>query len=98
MTDGKNPIFIWINEERYEKLSQIGLTDQCEERLAGMKVLTVYATDEETDKLVKDFGAKHDTSTTGSIELLPPKIKNKLFDKVVEKKSLEVVSDALKEV
>ena len=98
MTDGKNPIYIWVNEERYEKLKELGLDKHTEERLAGMKVLTVYANDEEANRLVKEFGAKHDTSTTGSIELLPPYLKDKIFDKVVDKKSLEVVSDVLKEV
>ncbi len=98
MTDGKNPIYIWVNEERNEQLKELGLDKYTEERLAGMKVLTVYANDEEANRLVKEFGAKHDTSTTGSIELVPPHVKDKIYEKVVEKKNLEVVSDALQEV
>jgi hypothetical protein len=66
--------------------------------LAGLKVLVVYADDEQAATMVNEFGAKHDTSTTGSIELLPAKVKNKIFDKVVEKQSLDVVSDVLKEL
>lgn len=97
MTDKKNPIYIWVNEERYEQLKNLGLDKHTEERLAGMKVLTVHATDEEAQRFVKEFGAKHDTSTTGSIELLPPHIKDKIYNKVVEKQSLDVVSDVLKE-
>jgi len=98
MSAAKNPIYVWVNEERYEQLQKAGLAHHTEERLAGLKVLVVYATDEEAKVLVDKFGAKHDTSTTGSIELLPAKVKNKLFDKVVEKQSLEVVTDALKDL
>ena len=98
MAEGKNPIYVWVNEERYEQLEKAGLSQHTEERLAGMKVLVAYATDEQAKILVNEFGAKHDTSTTGSIELLPKKIKDKIFEKVVEKQSLEVVGDVLKEV
>lgn len=94
----KNPIYVWVNEERYEQLEQAGLAHHTEERLAGLKVLVVYADDDQAATMVKDFGAKHDTSTTGSIELLPAKVKNKIFEKVVEKQSLDVVSDVLKEL
>jgi|SRR6056297_2772541 hypothetical protein len=94
----KNPIYVWVNEERYEQLEQAGLAHHTEERLAGLKVLVVYADDEQAATMVNEFGAKHDTSTTGSIELLPAKVKNKIFDKVVEKQSLDVVSDVLKEL
>jgi hypothetical protein len=94
----KNPIFIWINEERYEELEKLGLAHHCTERLAGLKVLTVNCTNDQAATLVKDFGAKHDTSTTGSVELLPKKVKNAIFNKIVEKKSLDVMDDVLKEV
>jgi len=94
----KNPIYVWVNEERYEQLEQAGLAHHTEERLAGLKVLVVYADDDQAATMVKDFGAKHDTSTTGSIELLPAKVKNKIFEKVVEKQNLDVVSDVLKEL
>lgn len=95
---GKNPIFVWINEERYAKLQEAGLADKCEERLAGLKVLTVYADDDQAKTLVEKFGAKHDTSTTGSIELLPKDVKDALFDKVVAKRSLDVVGDVLQDL
>ena len=98
MSAAKNPIYVWVNEERYEQLEKAGLAHHTEERLAGLKVLVVYATDDEAKVLVDKYGAKHDTSTTGSIELLPKEVKNKLFEKVVEKKSLEVVTDALKDL
>jgi len=98
MAEAKNPIYVWVNEERYEQLEKAGLSHHTEERLAGMKVLVVYATDEQAKILVNEFGAKHDTSTTGSIELLPPQVKNKIFEKVAEKKSLDVMDDVLKEV
>jgi len=98
MAAGKNPIYIWINETRYAELEKAGLDGYTEERLAGLKVLVVYADDEQAKRFVNEFGAKHDTSTTGSIELLPANIKNKIYEKVVEKNSLDVISDVLKEV
>ncbi len=98
MADGKNPIYVWVNEERYQQLQEAGLAHHTEERLAGLKVLIAYANDEQAKILVNEFGAKHDTSTTGSIELLPPKVKDKIFEKVVEKRSLDVMDDVLKEV
>ncbi|MFP4169245.1 MAG: DUF6955 family protein [Desulfonatronovibrionaceae bacterium] len=94
----KNPIYVWVNEERYKQLEDAGLADQTEERLAGLKVLVVNADDEQAATMVREFGAKHDTSTTGSIELLPAKVKDKIFEKVVEKQSLDVVGDVLKEL
>jgi hypothetical protein len=98
MADGKNPIYVWVNEERYEQLEKAGLAHHTEERLAGLKVLIVNADDEQAKRFVNEFGAKHDTSTTGSIELLPAHVKNKIFEKVVEKQSLDVVGDALQEL
>ncbi len=95
---GKNPIYLWINEERYEELEKAGLAKYTEERLAGLKVLIVYADDAQAERCVKEFGAKHDTSTTGSIELLPRRVKNKLFEKIIEKQSIDVVGEALDEV
>lgn len=98
MTDGKYPIYIWVNEERYAELEKAGLSHHCEERLAGMKVITVYANDEQAKTLVNNFGGKLDTSTTGSIELLPARVKNKIFEKIAEKQSLDIMDDVLKEV
>ncbi len=92
---GKNPIYLWVNEERYEQLEKAGLAHHTEERLAGLKVLIVYADDDQAKTFVQKFGAKHDTSTTGSIELLPKDVKHRLFEKVVEKQSIDVVGDVL---
>jgi len=49
------------------------------------------------DKVLKVFPtAKYDSATTKSIELLPRKVKDKLFDLVVEKQKIEVIGDFLK--
>ncbi|MFH1090894.1 MAG: hypothetical protein V1742_04920 [Pseudomonadota bacterium] len=97
MAEQKYPINIWINETRYDKLKDAGLADMCEEMLAGLKVLRVYANDAQRDKVLKAFPtAKFDSATTKSIELLPRKVKDKIFDKIVEKKSVEIMEDFLK--
>lgn len=97
MAEGKYPINIWVNEERYEKLQNAGLADMCEEKLAGMKVIMVYADDEQKDKILQVFPtAKFDTATTKSIELLPRDIKDKIFDKVIEKKNIDILGEFLK--
>ena len=98
MVEGKYPINIWVNEERYEKLQSAGLADMCEEKLVGMKVIMVYADDEQKDKILQVFPtAKFDTATTKSIELLPRDIKDKIFDKVIEKKNIDILGEFLKE-
>lgn len=98
MTEGKYPINIWVNEERFEKLQNAGLADMCEEKLAGMKVIMVYADDAQKDKILKVFPtAKFDTATTKSIELLPREIKDKIFDKVVEQKNIDILGEFLSE-
>ena len=90
------PINIWINEERYEKLKNAGLADMCEEMLAGMKVIRVYANDAQKDKILATFPtAKFDTATTKSIELLPKEVKDKIFDKIVEERSVDVLDEFL---
>ncbi len=92
----KYPINIWVNEERYEKLQQADLADMCEEMLAGMKVIRVYADDAQRDKILKVFPtAKFDSATTKSIELLPKDVKDKIFDKVIEKQSVDMMDDFL---
>jgi len=53
MADEKFPINIWVNEDRYEKLRGAGLADMCEEMLAGMKVIRVYANEAQRDKILK---------------------------------------------
>ncbi|MGC8720729.1 MAG: DUF6955 family protein [Thermodesulforhabdaceae bacterium] len=96
MAEEKYPINIWINEERYEKLKAVGLADMCEEMLAGLKVLRVYANDAQKDKILKVFPtAKFDSATTKSIELLPRDVKDKMFDLVIEKKSVDIMEEFL---
>lgn len=90
-------INIWINEERYEKLQKAGLANMAQEVLAGLKVIKVPVTEEQKDKILKTFPtAKYDSATTKSIELLPREVKDKIFDLVVEKQSLEIMDEFLK--
>ena len=96
MAEEKYPINIWVNEDRYEKLQKTGLADMCEEMLAGLKVIRVYANDPQKDKILKVFPtAKFDSATTKSIELLPKDVKDKIFDKVIEKQSIDILDDFL---
>ena len=93
---GRYPINIWINEERYEKLEAAGLAEMAEDVLAGMKVLKLWCTEDQKDELLKVYSkAKFDSATTQSIELLPPNVKNKMFNIVIEMKSLDIVDDFL---
>ncbi|MGB6064224.1 MAG: hypothetical protein WBG50_05425 [Desulfomonilaceae bacterium] len=96
MAEEKYPINIWINEDRYAKLQKAGLSDLPEEMLAGLKVLRVYANDAQKEKILKTFPtAKFDSATTKSIELLPKEVKDKIFDKIVEKQSVDILADFL---
>ena len=98
MAEEKYPINIWVNEERYEKLQKAKLAEMCEEMLAGLKVMRVYANDAQRDKILKVFPtAKFDSATTKSIELLPKDVKDKIFDKVIEKESMDIMEDFLKD-
>jgi hypothetical protein len=91
------PINIWINEERYEKLNRVGLADVTKDVLAGMKVLQLQCTGEQKDKLLKLYPmAKYDSATTKSIELLPPEVKDKMFDLVLRRKNLDIIDEYLK--
>ena len=97
MAEEKFPINIWINEERFAKLEKAGLGGLCEEMLAGLKVLRVYANAEERDKILKVFPtAKFDSATTKSIELLPRDVKDSMFDMCVEKQTVDMMADFLK--
>jgi len=97
MAEETYPINLWINEERLEKLQAAGLAGMCKEVLAGLKVVAVPNTAEQRDKILKIFPvAKFDTATTKSIENLPRKIKDQIFDLVVKKKSLDVMGDYIK--
>ena len=96
MAEEKFPINIWVNEERYDKLQTAGLADMCEEMLAGLKVIRVYANSEQRDKILHIFPtAKFDSATTKSIELLPREVKDTIFDKVVQKQSIDILEDFL---
>jgi len=96
MAEEKFPINIWVNEERYEKLQTSGLADMCEEMLAGLKVIRVYANSAQRDKILTVFPtAKFDSATTKSIELLPREVKDAMFDKVVEKESIDILEEFL---
>jgi hypothetical protein len=91
------PVNIWVNEERYDKLNRVGLADVTRDVLAGMRVLQLQCTGEQKDKLLKLYPmAKYDSATTKSIELLPPEVKDKMFDLVVKKKSLDIIDEYLK--
>ena len=97
MAEEKYPINLWVNEERFEKLQETGLADMCEEMMAGLKVIRVYATDAQKDKILSAFPtAKFDSATTKSIELLPRQVKDKIFDLIVEKRSIDVIDGFLK--
>ena len=91
------PINIWINEERLAKLQKAGLDNLTQEMLAGLKVLRVPTNATERDEVLKVFPmAKYDSATTNSIELLPKDIKDQIFDMVIEKKKVDIMTDFLK--
>jgi len=93
------PINIWINEERNEKLCKANMDSLAKDVLAGMKVLQLQCTEKQKDKILKLLPmAKFDTATTKSIELLPAKVKDKLFDLIIERKSLDIIEEFLKDV
>ncbi|NIT29994.1 MAG: hypothetical protein GTN53_46665 [Candidatus Aminicenantes bacterium] len=96
MAEEKYPINLWVNEERYEKLKNAGLAGMCKEMLAGLKVIQVFTNDAQRDEVLKLFPtAKFDTATTKSIELLPKDVKDKIFDIVIDKKSIDMMDDFL---
>ena len=100
MSSGKPkmyPISIWINQERYEKLKKAGLASLAKDVLAGMKVLQLKCTEKQKDKILKLYPmAKFDTATTRSIELIPAKEKDKMFDLTIKRKSLDIMEEFLK--
>jgi len=96
MAEEKYPINVWVNEERYEKLQKAGLAAMCEEVLAGLKVIKVYANERQKDEILKKYPtAKFDSATTKSIELLPRHVKDQIFDLVVSKQSVDVLDEFL---
>ncbi|MCL5959648.1 MAG: hypothetical protein M1358_10110 [Chloroflexi bacterium] len=93
------PINIWINEDRYEKLQLAGVAHMAEDVLAGLKAIKVPATPEQRDVLLGKFPmAKCDTATTKTIELLPREAKDRIFDLVVDRRTVEVVDEFLKTI
>jgi hypothetical protein len=93
----KYPINIWINDERYGRLQQAGLANMTEDVLAGMRVLKLQCTEGQKDEILELYPmAKFDTATTQSIELLPPEVKDNMFDLIVKNRSLDVVKEFLK--
>ena len=91
------PINIWINEDRYQKLQEAGLGKMAQEMLAGLKVLRVPTSAQQRDEVLKKYPmAKFDSATTKSIELLPRQVKDKIFDLVVQKKTVDVMGEFLK--
>ena len=86
------PVNIWINEERLEKLQRAGLAHLTQEAFAGLKKLSVPANEQQKDAILKKFPmAKFDSATTKSIELLPRDVKDRIFDLVVERKTVDVM-------
>jgi hypothetical protein len=94
-------INVWINDERLNALKEAGMTELATEAFAGMKLLTIYTTQEQKDRILKIYGsAKYDSSTTGSIELLPKQIKERLLHLAIDMHSTgpEVTDRFLAEV
>ncbi|MEM0141716.1 MAG: hypothetical protein QXN66_06805 [Thermoplasmatales archaeon] len=80
-------INIWLNEEKVERLEMNGMANMAEDRLAGMKMIRLPVTEKQKDRIMSLFPtAKYDSSTTGSIELLPRDAKERLYNLCVEMK------------
>lgn len=74
-------INVWINEERMEALANAGMAELANEAFAGMKLLEIHTTEEQKNIVLQRFpGAKYDSSTTRSIELLPKQAKDRLLE------------------
>lgn len=96
MTEETYPINIWINEERFDKLQTAGLSGMTEEVFAGLKRLRVPTNEKQKDTILKLFPmAKYDSATTKTIELLPRKVKDQIFDVVIQKRSLDAIDTFL---
>lgn len=82
---GTIKINVWINEERLDALEKAGMAQLAEEAFAGMRLLAIHTTEEQKDVILQRFaGAKYDSATTKSIELLPKKAKDKLLELSIE--------------
>ncbi|MGV0161160.1 DUF6955 family protein [Mycobacterium colombiense] len=96
----KIKVNVWINEERLEALANAGMADRAIDAFAGMKLLEIYTTDEQKDVLLQRFpGAKYDSATTRSIELLPKRAKDRLLELSIKMHSIgpDVVGRFLEE-
>jgi len=92
----KYPIHLWINDERFERLSRVGLAEATEDVLAGMRVIKVYCTEAQKDEFLRFYpSAKYDSATTKSIELLPYQVKDRLFELIIESGSIDVAGEFL---
>jgi len=79
--EAKIKVNVWINEERLEALHNAGMAGSAKEAFAGMKLLEIYTTEEQKDIVLQRFpGAKYDSATTKSIELLPKNAKDRLLE------------------
>ncbi len=91
-------INLWINEERYNMLNEVGLSRLTKDVLAGMKLLPLRCTQEQKGRILELYpDAKFDSATTNSIELLPADAKDKLFNLTIKKGSLDIIDEFLKE-
>ena len=92
----KYPINIWINEEKYNELVKVGLSEMTQEVLAGMRVLQLKCTLEQKNKILKLYPmAKFDSATTKSIELIPAEVKDKMFNRVIKNGNLDIIDEFL---
>ena len=87
-------INLWINEERHDKLNQVGLASVAKDVLAGMKVLQLQCTKEQKDRVLELYPvAKFDSATTKCIELLTAEAKDKMFNLVIKKRNLDIIEE-----
>jgi len=83
--DGTIKINVWINDERLAELEKAGMAQLAEEAFAGMRLLKLHATEEQKNVILQRFaGAKYDSATTKSIELLPKMAKDKLLELAIQ--------------
>jgi hypothetical protein len=77
----KIKVNVWINEERLELLANAGMANLANEAFAGMKLLEIYTTEDQKNVILQRYpGAKYDSATTQSIELLPKQAKDRLLE------------------
>lgn len=90
-------INLWIDEERYEKLNKVDLANLTADVLAGMKVLQLPCTSEQKDNMLELYPmAKFDSATTKSIELIPAKAKDEMFQLIAKRGTLDIIEEFLR--